>query len=640
MKFRQITRLVFYRWKIVTVFVGLGLVAGILLALLQPSVYTATALLRITFTINNPVETPPDWESRDVIFSSVQEAMSSDSALRAIAKKNGLDGRDLDALRKSIILDTLNTTEHLEIKVTAPSAQQAINLANDVANYARQSANQRWLDDLASITGQDESQLQLAQQHLDQARQKYTQANQKYNDLISQEQQATKDKHDQQVADINARIQAAQANYDKAASTIPKDNNAIDLAKNKLTQAQQELDNLQQAEAKVVDPDILTALDKRRRQEAGLEDATTGQQVAAAQVQELQDKVRFDKSLVQFPDLHSGSVTIVDPAKFAEQKADLYPLFIALAVLLGPVLGCVLVVVITRLDRRLPGFKTTSQIYEQPVIGSLPVFTTGDKVTKSSWNLKFWSKKPQAKLAATTPEELSPAAREKFRLLALALVKRHREELSLLAESRKIATATTGSSVATAVEAVPAAPVAWALRLQITSHAPATGKTTLVSNLGRELAELGYRTLLVDCDRRHPALPASFGVGPTEPGVPAKADTTQVQHTAYTDLDLLAYSTLPLRKNGLINQPELGAMLEKLDGQYDVILCDTPALGVTADVLALVPNVTRVLYLVDGSRPRIGADLERLRSLKRANAEIEGLVINRVSGKPTFESVI
>jgi chromosome partitioning protein len=146
------------------------------------------------------------------------------------------------------------------------------------------------------------------------------------------------------------------------------------------------------------------------------------------------------------------------------------------------------------------------------------------------------------------------------------------------------------------------------------------GKTTTVANLGASLAELGYRTAVVDLDSQG-ALSATFGYSPYD----IKVSTTDL----LTDADIsLAEILLPARKNlmiapassellsaeyRLLKQPDRTARLrnaiESSRDAVDYVLIDTPPnlglLTVNALVAAshlLIPVKTEYLAM-RGVRP-------------------------------------
>jgi Mrp family chromosome partitioning ATPase len=160
----------------------------------------------------------------------------------------------------------------------------------------------------------------------------------------------------------------------------------------------------------------------------------------------------------------------------------------------------------------------------------------------------------------------------------------------------------------------------------------------VASNLGIVLAEAGYRTLLVDCNRKNPALLSSFGLDGDGKGRGKKKDKAdeaeqpaeigRIYNTEYPELDLLPYSSLPAQVSGIVRPSDLTGLLQKYEGDYQLFICDTPALGEASDALGLVQHFPNILFVVDGRQAKVMQDKEKLETLTVGDAALEGLVVN------------
>ena len=171
--------------------------------------------------------------------------------------------------------------------------------------------------------------------------------------------------------------------------------------------------------------------------------------------------------------------------------------------------------------------------------------------------------------------------------------------------------------------------------LVVTSPSPVEGKSTTAANLGLVMAQEGKRVILVDADLRQPTLHKLFGVANGE-GLsnalmtPDRPAISFLQDTGQERLCLLTSGTLKTNPAILIRSEQLLAVLSELKNNADVVLIDTPPVLAVADVAAIAGKVDGVLLIVDVVRTRRKLAVEALRTLQSVNANVLGIVLNRV----------
>jgi polysaccharide biosynthesis transport protein len=120
--------------------------------------------------------------------------------------------------------------------------------------------------------------------------------------------------------------------------------------------------------------------------------------------------------------------------------------------------------------------------------------------------------------------------------------------------------------------------------LGVTSANPSEGKTTVVTNLGIAMAEIGRSVLIIDADLRRPRIHSVFGV-PNHKGLggllkqnplPETELDGLIQETRVPGLYVLPSGPPTDEAANLLYSPNLRAILGKLQKEFDMILVDTP----------------------------------------------------------------
>jgi len=168
--------------------------------------------------------------------------------------------------------------------------------------------------------------------------------------------------------------------------------------------------------------------------------------------------------------------------------------------------------------------------------------------------------------------------------------------------------------------------------LTATSTKAAEGKSTVLANLAASLAQAGLTVTAVDADLRRPRLATFFGV-PTAGGLVdalggAKPVRSVRQATRIPGLYVVPAGESPANPGELLDNGRIGRVVEELREGNDLVLVDTPPIGVVTDA-ALVGSATdaTILILESGSvePDEARAALDRL--TKNARANVIGVVL-------------
>lgn len=166
----------------------------------------------------------------------------------------------------------------------------------------------------------------------------------------------------------------------------------------------------------------------------------------------------------------------------------------------------------------------------------------------------------------------------------------------------------------------------------ITSSAPNEGKSTTLANLAVTMAEAEQRVLMVDCDLRRPSLHTLFGL-PNEHGLTSSMleqaeSALPIQATSVPGLRLLPSGPLPPRPADLLGSRRMGAILERLRREADIVLFDTPPVGAVTDAAVLAPQMDGVLLVLHAGQTRRDRAREARQILDKVKANIVGVVLN------------
>ena len=158
----------------------------------------------------------------------------------------------------------------------------------------------------------------------------------------------------------------------------------------------------------------------------------------------------------------------------------------------------------------------------------------------------------------------------------------------------------------------------------VTSAIPGDGKTALAIALGRLAARSGKRALLIDCDLRHPQVGRSLGQA-SEHGVvelwEGRATVDQAFHfDEPSGLVFLPASSSILFPGVVLGSDFLHQLVEQARQQFDLVLLDSPPVGIVSDAMVLSALADATIMTVRwGVTPRsaVAAAVKKLAAVGR-----------------------
>ena len=178
--------------------------------------------------------------------------------------------------------------------------------------------------------------------------------------------------------------------------------------------------------------------------------------------------------------------------------------------------------------------------------------------------------------------------------------------------------------------------------VEITSTVPGEGKTTTATNLAFSLAQV-EKTILIDADMRKPSICKRFNIPFYHPGLSNLiTGTEQFVDCIYQDeksgLTIMPCGPIPSNPLELLLSPKFAEILAQLKETYDRIIIDTPPVQAVSDSLVIAQQSDAVIYVVKSDDTRIGAVQDGIGRLVNLNANIAGVVLNKVDIKKMASS--
>ncbi|MGV3659652.1 MAG: polysaccharide biosynthesis tyrosine autokinase [Prosthecobacter sp.] len=168
--------------------------------------------------------------------------------------------------------------------------------------------------------------------------------------------------------------------------------------------------------------------------------------------------------------------------------------------------------------------------------------------------------------------------------------------------------------------------------VMVTSARPSEGKTSQAANLGWAFQSMGARTLLIDCDLRrgrvHDFTKVSNELGMTRLLQGHCSVEDAIQKSAVPLLDIIPRGPIVVGTTDLLVQPVFFNLLERLRGEYDQIIVDTPPVLGLSETSSLQKAVDGVVFVVRAEKTSRKDVVDGVTQLRKAGAHLFGLVLN------------
>jgi non-specific protein-tyrosine kinase len=176
--------------------------------------------------------------------------------------------------------------------------------------------------------------------------------------------------------------------------------------------------------------------------------------------------------------------------------------------------------------------------------------------------------------------------------------------------------------------------------IAVTSSIPGEGKTTVAINLASTLAEAGFTVCLVDADLRRPTIAKVLGllspVGLTSVLI-HQIDLSEAMQNAGSSLYVLTSGPTPPNPSEVLASSYVRDVIRSLLDRVDYVVIDTAPLLPVADGSEVAALADGTLLVVRHSVTTDAQIKRAMASLRRVDAKLLGLVLNRVPTKRNSE---
>ncbi len=300
--------------------------------------------------------------------------------------------------------------------------------------------------------------------------------------------------------------------------------------------------------------------------------------------------------------LSSANLEVIDPAQVPSEPSEPKPFSSTLIGLsAGLLCGAALALGLESVDDSVCTAEEAEQAAGLPVLGAIP------QLHRSTRGL-----------SALRPRRASRPCDEWDRALML------REPASMAAESYRSA------CHSLLLASHPLAPRV----IAIASPMPLEGKTMTAVNCAIALAQHGAKVLLVDADLRRPSLHEFFGLE-MQPGL-----RNLLGENGYADpareisqqpgLWVLPAGSFGAGSSGVLDTKSVAPLILQWREAYDYVVIDTPPVTLVSDALVLSTCADAVLLVVRCEVTSRRAIRRACDALRRAHANIGGLLLNAV----------
>lgn len=177
--------------------------------------------------------------------------------------------------------------------------------------------------------------------------------------------------------------------------------------------------------------------------------------------------------------------------------------------------------------------------------------------------------------------------------------------------------------------------------IMLTSTFPGEGKSTTSMDLARSFAELGKKTIFVDCDLRKSVTLSHFVSDTKVFGLTHFLTGMQtleacICETDVRNLHVLFSGAYPPNPVELFNSKRFSAMINALREHYDYVIIDTPPMANVIDASVLSQYCDGSVFVISQGNVKYHLAEKMIEQLGRSGCKLLGVALNKVDMKKSF----
>lgn len=170
----------------------------------------------------------------------------------------------------------------------------------------------------------------------------------------------------------------------------------------------------------------------------------------------------------------------------------------------------------------------------------------------------------------------------------------------------------------------------------VTSTFAGEGKSYVSRNIAASFALAGHKTILVNCDLRKPEKEFFFNV--ENSGLSAYLSNNTdfdklIQPSEVENLSFVTSGLVPPNATELLDSPKMVSFLEKLKEQFEIIIIDSPPIGIVADSYILAQKSDLLLFIVRYNHSRINSIEKILKSISQKQFKKVAIAANDLGSR-------
>jgi capsular exopolysaccharide synthesis family protein len=169
----------------------------------------------------------------------------------------------------------------------------------------------------------------------------------------------------------------------------------------------------------------------------------------------------------------------------------------------------------------------------------------------------------------------------------------------------------------------------------VVSAGAGEGKSTTVFNLAAVFAQSRQRVLIVDSDLRRPTLHkmlhVSNSLGLTNYLLKQNTLEEVIQTTGLPTMDFLASGKLPSSSLGILSSAQMKDLITELKRRYDFVFFDSPPIMGVSDASILASEVDMTLQVIQYRRYPQPMNIRAKQLIEKVGGNLIGIVLNNIN---------